>query len=1208
MNKFYFAALFLCLATYTHASSTFYELLKKSWQLMNVDKAWSENPNITGQGVKVGILDGAFNTTHPSLQGKDVATFNNQFDFNRYFSQDDYGAARHGSHVAGIIIGAKLNDPTNPNLPNGIAYNGSYYGIAILNEQLYYNGSVYEQLHDKDIKIINNSWGKGDEYYPLINRRFTFSDGYASITEEPSTTALSANEYFALLEHNREGYRENDVLDLIRLSKEKGMLNIIASGNDGSLSGGILTPAAAYDESIRSWLVVGALGTRSVEKNNLTGQITLKQDVTQNSYVAGVASFSNLFKGNALYGIMATGVEIDSANALYNSTNTNIPQGERQWRFVEASGTSQATPMVSGAAMLVQQKFGFLSGAQIADVLLSTANDNIVFPKLIVQNYNNGGFYNIVYINIDPPKTPDGKVDRAQVKQDLINLGYDSTMADKILSNLFKTQVAVNNNSVDDAEAVVRMESYEVIGQGILDVSKALKGLGRLDANRLNLGDSVNLNGEIQAFYTLDTKGHSAEFSNDISQRLWDDKWHIESARNSPKAEMQNIKKVGLLKVGQGRLSLSGNNSYEGATRVLQGELELTSSGKLTKSNAYAENGGKFLLNGGTIANDAYAQNQGQFLLSGGEITHNAYVENGGIFEITQSSRVMGAMQAQNNGIIILKENISSPVTLTTDSVTLSNGGILAGSGIISNASNNAQIHNQSGEVRAGFVTTTDFRSGASLELKGTYNQSDSGVLKIAFNGETNGNTQFIATTFNITGGALEFVPTYSGGERLKNGQSIKLNLGELNNHIDKFDNVTNEESNTLKFYYNSNTQSLEAVFKDNAFISSTDNDAGLAAALKHIAQSPNLPQSYNQYFGALDTLSPQNYQAGIDSLAENTSLPNVEDTLNSQRQLSLDNILYLMDSENVAQPFYSASFTKPKPIRLAFAQINKSDVILSDILTKLDNFHKNQMILNTNHTYFNHARYKSHTTALNLQYKHLHNSFLLGGFVDFAYSNANHTYTQRKTNRFSAGLSGIYDFRAFSLIALAHFGVGLNSTSHTLLTPSTNQNLNATKRDGAYNDYTLGLNLGVSKDFALQSFKFKPMWLMSYTSVFQDPYTQSGGIFAKSFSGSTHNTLGSSLGLHINYVKEFERITLLVGGFGFYNVRFLKHLEQNAAFNDFRDFSFTQSFETNAQSFYSGLHAQVRYGDYFGRLGFSNEVGKNYKWINTSLTLGVNF
>ncbi|MGI0407134.1 S8 family serine peptidase [Helicobacter himalayensis] len=1203
MKKFCFAALFLCLATYTHASSTFYELLKQSWQLMNVDTAWSENPDITGQGIKIGILDGAFNTTHPSLQGKDIATFNNQFDFNKFFPPSDYGVARHGSHVAGIIIGAKLNDPTNPNLPNGIAYNGSYYGVAILNEQSYYNESVYEQLHDKDIKIINNSWGKNDEYFPMINRYFKWGYGYTSIDESSSNAPISADAYFALLERNGE----SEVLDLIRLSKQKGILNIIASGNDGSLSGGILSPAGAYDESIRSWLVVGALGTRSAKKDT-TGQITLTQDVTSNSYVAGVASFSNLFKGSALYGIMATGVEIDSANALYHSTNTNIPEDERKWRFTESSGTSQATPMVSGAAMLVQQKFGFLSGAQIADVLLSTANDNVKLPKLIVQSYNGGALNNIVYINTDPPKTQDGKIDRTQVKQDLMGIGYDSAGADKILERLFKTQESVDTNTINDAEAVVRMESYEVIGQGVLDVSKALKGLGRLDANRLNLGDSVNLDGEIQAFYTLDTKGHSAEFSNNISQRLWDDKWHIAGALNSPEKELKDIKKVGLVKVGAGRLTLSGNNSYEGATRVLGGELELTSSGRLTKSNAYAENGGRFLLNGGTIANDAYARNQGKFLLSGGEITRNAYAENGGIFEITQSSRVMNAMQAQNNGMIILKENISSPVTLTTDSITLSNGGILAGSGIISNASNNVQIHNQSGEVRAGFVTIADFRSQASLELKGTYNQSDGGVLAIAFNGETNGNTQFVATTFNITGGALKFVPTYNGGERLKSGQSIKLNLGELNNHIDKFDSVTNKESNTLKFYYNSNTQSLEAAFKDNAFMSSTDNDAGLATALKHIAQSPNLPQSYNQYFGALDTLSPQNYQAGIDSLAENASLPNVEDTLNTQRQLSLDNILYLMDSENIAQPLYSASFTKPKPIRLALAQINKSDVILSDILTKLDNSHRNQMILNTNHTYFNHARYKSHTTALNLQYKRIYSTFLLGGFVDFAYSNANHTYAQRKTNRFSAGLSGIYDFKTLSLIALAHFGVGLNSTSHTLLTPSTSQNLNATKRNDVYNDYTLGLNLGVSKDFTLQSFKFKPMWLMSYTSVFQDPYTQSGGIFAKSFSGSIHNTLGSSLGLHINYVKEFERVTLLVGGFGFYNVRFLKHLEQNVTFNDFRDFGFTQSFETNVSSVYSGLHVQVRYEEYFGRIGFSNEVGRNYMWINTNLTLGVNF
>ena len=103
------------------------------------------------------------------------------------------------------------------------------------------------------------------------------------------------------------------------------------------------------------------------------------------------------------------------------------------------------------------------------------------------------------------------------------------------------------------------------------------------------------------------------------------------------------ILKSRVSKTGEGRLALSGINSYEGTTRVVQGELELTNSGKLTQSNAYAER-------------------SGIFVPTGGEISHNAYAINGSTITLNVSS--------------------TSSSILTTDKV----GGILLGQGSISNA------------------------------------------------------------------------------------------------------------------------------------------------------------------------------------------------------------------------------------------------------------------------------------------------------------------------------------------------------------------------------------------------------------------------------------------------------------------------------------------------------------------------------------------
>lgn len=90
-------------------------------------------------------------------------------------------------------------------------------------------------------------------------------------------------------------------------------------------------------------------------------------------------------------------------------------------------------------------------------------------------------------------------------------------MVSKILAHLYQ----IKNPSYPPAEGIIRLEKYEVIGQGILNIQKALQGLAHLDANRLNLKDILEFEGEKQAFYSLDTQGFSAEFSNDIDQRTW---------------------------------------------------------------------------------------------------------------------------------------------------------------------------------------------------------------------------------------------------------------------------------------------------------------------------------------------------------------------------------------------------------------------------------------------------------------------------------------------------------------------------------------------------------------------------------------------------------------------------------------------------------------------------------------------------------------
>ncbi|WP_407379366.1 S8 family serine peptidase [Helicobacter sp.] len=1154
--------------------------LKKSWQIINLDKAYTENPTIDGSGINLGIIDSVFNNSHKSLHDKDNELINNDFDMGR----NDRDGMRHGTHVAGIAIGKKFGEKD----PHGIAYNGRYYGLGKNNPGYTYTGNLYEDIKDWNVKIINNSW-EAPNYFPLIN--VTTNDGYQLIQKD--TSSINANYYFnTLLEHKLNRGKQHDTLHLIRLSKEKDILNIWGAGNDGRISPSAAAVAASYDEELRAWLVVGALNADGIEVKEAGGkrELIIKSGMCngdRGSYDCNASpTFSNAFKGAALYAITAPGVDIDSANAYYGKTDS-LPgddkrpmcSGGKQEEFCGMSGTSQATPMVSGAAMLVQQKFGFLGGAQIADVLLTTANNDFEPPKLILKYFGTGVLANIIYVGGEIPKTKDGKIDEAQVKRDLQAIGYkDEAFLNKILKNVIK----VNGSP----EGIIKLSKEEVFGQGILDVQKALKGLARLDVNRMNKNSVEHFEGENQAFYTIDTKGLSGEFSNNIDQRLWEDKWHTEGAWNSPKEELKDITKAGLIKLGAGKLTLSGINTYKGATRVLQGVLELSKSGKLVHSNAYAESAGVLLLSGGVIEKDAYAKDSG-------------------IVHIENSATIKGTTYADNGGVIQLGSVINgtntSGATLATSGVKLTNGGVLAGSGTIATGSDiqvsTSKVENLGGIVMAGFgAAPITSLTQNTLTIKGSYTQDSNAKLQIAFSGSLNSKLE--ATSYDIKGGALEFVPIYSGeGSLLTAGKTIYLNLGSLKDHTEKFDTILPKSNNVLDFTYNHAEQTLSTALRADAFKPSGDSTMG--ETLKDIFQDPSLSKDYQDYFGAITNAASPLYQASLDSLAENAPLQAMQDTLTLQENLSINSLAFLADS---------ASFS---PAPLAFRKLPRlaavagTDVLqtklLADIASTLAG-KKNEVALSTNYTHFKHSSYYSNAISTTIQAKRaMSSSLIIGGFLDFTNNQAKHTYTQASANSFSLGGSAMWDLKHISLISALSAGLGANTTTRSII--ASPQSLQS-----SFMQYLLNAQVGVAKDFAYKAVVFKPMALLNYSLVAQGSYAEQGGIFAKSYASATYNTLGSSLGLHIGYAKSLESISFSVNGFGFYTLRLLTNLQSQSSFSDFSHLWFSQNHQLSMHGFYGGLNAQINYKRYFARLGFSSQVGADYYSINANASVGLYF
>ncbi|MEB2813794.1 S8 family serine peptidase [Campylobacter upsaliensis] len=528
---------------------------------------------ITGDGIRVGVIDSAISGEHPSLKDKVLEQTFSTVNGKTY--TPDYSVDTHGSHVAGII-GARYIDENNP---HGVAYDAKLYGVQIFGNNKssgakFDTPNVYNYFKDKDVKIINNSWNS--TLYPVVSM------------VEPGRYSLTLKNYSStqLLQQIHSNQTAKELNDLAR---EKKTLVVFAAGNEGIISPGIMALSPLYNEELRSFLAVGSVDS---------SQITRNQDGKLVVSAKGLSGFSNGLLGAENFSLVAPGSNISNVNAAYMQPVVFGRPDNKLYRT--QSGTSMAAPMVSGGAALVAQRFPFLNGKQIADVLLSTANKDYVAPKLTVKETTlkviegnklvTKNLYTIFYIDNEVP------TDKKQIEKDLIQAEYWNYYT--IMNNLI-----TNYHLLEESEyaSIQKVSKESLFGQGILDVAKAMGGLASLDANRLNSSDVSNAYANHnEAYYTIDTQGYEAVFSNDISQKKWDESLHKKDAVNLP-TNLANLN-VGFIKEGSGKLILMGNNSYEGATIIKNGSLALNNKSENEKARIAGDvkvlEGGLFSGNG----------------------------------------------------------------------------------------------------------------------------------------------------------------------------------------------------------------------------------------------------------------------------------------------------------------------------------------------------------------------------------------------------------------------------------------------------------------------------------------------------------------------------------------------------------------------------------------------------------------------------------
>ncbi|HWK32984.1 MAG TPA: S8 family serine peptidase, partial [Hyphomicrobium sp.] len=114
------------------------------WGLAAIGAQYALERGITGAGVRVGVVDGIFQTSHPEFAGR-VDPFQ--------FNPNNLGPDAHGTHVAGIIGAAR----------NGIGMEGVAPGVSLApmwafaaDDDL---AAAYLNAVSSGIKVFNNSWG-----------------------------------------------------------------------------------------------------------------------------------------------------------------------------------------------------------------------------------------------------------------------------------------------------------------------------------------------------------------------------------------------------------------------------------------------------------------------------------------------------------------------------------------------------------------------------------------------------------------------------------------------------------------------------------------------------------------------------------------------------------------------------------------------------------------------------------------------------------------------------------------------------------------------------------------------------------------------------------------------------------------------------------------------------------------------------------------
>lgn len=305
-----------------------YENTHITAQMKNARKVvkWeaAQNQNLSGKGIGVAILDTGIAPVNDFIQPKNRLIAFKDFANNKLEPYDDNG---HGTHVAGIACG---NGTNSNGLYCGIAYESNLIGVKILDKEG--KGNTSKVLAGIQW-IVDNK----DKYNIRIANLSIGSPGSNSL--DPLVKAVNA-------------------------AWDCGIVMTIAAGNNGPKNSSITSPGISKkaitvgssddSESVTIW----GSSQKNFSGRGPTLECVIKPDI--------VAPGANI-------------VSCLSPTAYIDSSNTEGVKIVDQ-NYLQLSGTSMSTPIVTGAIALLLQKYPSLTPNDVKYMLKYSTTD-LGYPK-----------------------------------------------------------------------------------------------------------------------------------------------------------------------------------------------------------------------------------------------------------------------------------------------------------------------------------------------------------------------------------------------------------------------------------------------------------------------------------------------------------------------------------------------------------------------------------------------------------------------------------------------------------------------------------------------------------------------------------------------------------------------------------------------------------------------------------------------------------